>query len=180
MSDSKRTEYIRFCVMLSALAGACLMAACRSRSAPPAPTVSSDTWAVVDGRAITRLDVDKTYRRTRDTSQTPSDEEALIAKLGVLDDLILQDILFAKARELKLEVPANELDAAFADARKNISDEAFQQELTKRKVTPDDMREGLGHDLLEQKILAQEVGSKVAITDQEIGDFFSANRAQRS
>ena len=44
-----------------------------------------------------RNDVDKAYRRTRDTSQTLSDEETLTAKLTLLNDLIVQDILLAKA-----------------------------------------------------------------------------------
>ena len=72
--------------------------ACRSKSqSPAAPPVTSDTWAVVDGRQITRDDVDKAYRRMRDTTQTLSDEEVLAAKLTLLNDLIVQNILLAKA-----------------------------------------------------------------------------------
>jgi parvulin-like peptidyl-prolyl isomerase len=107
-----------------------------------------------------------------------SDEEALAVKLSLLNDLILQDILIAKARERKIEVPASELDNAYAEAKKNISDEAFQQELTKRGLTPADMREGLRRELLTQKVIDQEVGTKVAVTSQEVSDFFLANRSQ--
>jgi parvulin-like peptidyl-prolyl isomerase len=133
---------------------------------------------VVDGREITRDDVEKAYRRIRDASQAVSDEEAYTAKLSLLNDLILQDLLLAKARELKLDVTTAELDTAFAEAKKNISDEAFQQELTKRGVTAADMREGLRRELLTQKVIDQEVGSKITITAQEVSDFFLANRAQ--
>ena len=59
--------------------------------------VPADTWAVVDGQAITREDVDKAYRRARDASQTLSEEETLTAKLSLLNDLIVQEILLAKA-----------------------------------------------------------------------------------
>ncbi|RPH56761.1 MAG: hypothetical protein EHM89_14940, partial [Acidobacteria bacterium] len=111
-------------VVLSALVAASFAAACRSTPAPPATTVSPDTWAVVDGREITRDAVEKAYRRARNTSQTLSDEEVLMAKLSLLNDLILQDILLAKAGELKVEVPAGDLDTAYAEARKNIPDEA--------------------------------------------------------
>ena len=105
-------------------------------------------------------------------------EDALTAKLSLLDELIIQDILLAKARALKIELPVSELETAYSEAKKNISDEAFQQELTRRKVTADDMREGLRRELLAQKVIEQEVGSKVAVTDQEVSDFFNANRAQ--
>ena len=162
-----------------ALAAVCLTASCRP--APPAPAaakVSENAWAVVDGREITRDDVEKAYRRTRDTAQALSDEEMLTAKLGLLNDLILQDILIAKARELKVEVAAAELDKAFGDAKSNIPEEAFQQEVTKRGITADDMREGLRRELLSQKVIDQQVASKVNVTDQEVSDFFLANRAQ--
>jgi peptidyl-prolyl cis-trans isomerase SurA len=140
-------------------------------------TVTADTWAVVDGKTITREEVDKAYRRTRNVSQTPSEEEILTAKLSLLNDLIVQEILLAKARALKLEVAQSALDAAYATA-KNNADDAFQQELTRRSLTPADMQEGLRRELLAQKLIEQEVGSKIAVTDREVGDFFNANRAQ--
>jgi peptidyl-prolyl cis-trans isomerase SurA len=163
-------------IVLSALAVAYLGAACRSTPPPPAP-VSPDTWAVVNGRPITRNDVDKAFHRIGDSSETLSDEEGLTAKLGVLEDLIVQDILLAKAAELKVELAAGEVDKAFAEAKANIAEEAFQQELTRRSLTADDMREGLRRELLARKVIEQEVGSKVAVTDQEVTDFFNANRA---
>jgi peptidyl-prolyl cis-trans isomerase SurA len=166
-------------LLLAVLPAATASSACRSSApATPAATVSADTWAVVDGRPITRDDVDRAYRRMQDSAETLSEEEAMTAKLNLLNDLILQDILLAKAGMLKLEVAQTELDAAYADAKKNITDEAFQQELTRRNVTAADMREGLRRQLLAQKVIDQEVGSKIAVTDKEVTDFFAANRAQ--
>jgi len=175
---ASRTAYSRPFVLLSALVAGCALAACRSTPATPEATVPPDTWAVVNGQAITREDVDKAYRRSQDTSQALSEEETLAAKLNLLNDLIVQEILLAQAQTLKLEVDPGELDAAYADAKKNIADDAFQQELTRRSLTPADMREGLRRELLTQKVIAQEVGSKIAVTDQQVTDFFNANRAQ--
>ena len=127
---------------------------------------------------ITREDVDRAYRRSQDESKPLSDEEALTAKLTLLNDLIVQQLLLAKAAALKLEIPQNELDTAYSNAKKNLSDDAFQQELNRRKLTAADMREGLRHELLTQKVLEQEVGSKITISDKEVTDFFTANRAQ--
>ena len=166
-------------IMTMALTAACFAAACRSTSAtPPAKTASADTWAVVDGREITRQDVERAFRRTRDVSQTLSSDEEMTAKLGLLDTLIVQEILIAKAGTLKLAVADSDLDTAYANARKNIAEDAFQQELTRRSLTAADMREGLRRELLTQKVIEQEVGSKIAVTDQEVTTFFNANRAQ--
>ena len=139
-----RTRGIIGAMGVLAVAGA--LAGCRSKSESPAP--SADTWAVVDGRAIMRDDVEKAFRRAEDPNQPRSNEEALTAKLSLLNEMIVQDILLAKARALKIEIPDSELDAAYADAKKNLSDEAYQQELAKRNLTAADMREGLRRELV--------------------------------
>jgi peptidyl-prolyl cis-trans isomerase SurA len=155
-----------------------LTGACRSAPAPSPAPVSADTWAVVDSREITRNDVEKAFARTGNATQTLSEEEALTAKLGVLDELVLEEILVSKARVLKLEVPDSEVDTAFAEARKNIPEEAFQQELTRRNMTTAEMRDGLRRALLAQKLIEREVKSKIVVADQQVSDFFNANRAQ--
>lgn len=166
-----------FLVVLSTLTVAVGAAACKSTTAPQ-PAASPDTWAVVNAHAISRQEVEKAYRRQQDPAQTLSEEDALSAKLNILNDLVTQEILVAKAGQLKLDVPVADIDAAYAEAKKGIPDEAFQQEMTRRSITPADVRDSLRLELLARKVLAQEVGTKVAVTDQEIGDFFNANRAQ--
>lgn len=156
------------------------VAACQSQpAAPPAPPpVSEDVWAVVDGREIRREEVEKAYRRTVQPNQPISDDEALNAKLNLLDQVILEDIMLARARELKIELPESEIDAAFNEGKKNIPDAAFNQELAARNLTPGDMREGLRRDLTARKVIEQEVASKVTVTDKDVNDFFQANKAQ--
>jgi peptidyl-prolyl cis-trans isomerase SurA len=161
-------------LLLIALIG--LASACQSK--PAAPVVSADAWAVVNGREITRDDVEKAYRRNLQAQPPSSEEETLAAKLEVLDQLIVQDLLLAKARELKIELPDTELDAAYVEARKDIPDETFKQELARRNLTVADMREGLRRDMQVQKLFEREVGSKVVVSDQDVAAFFEANRAQ--
>ena len=177
MVDSK----LHLLVVAVVLAATCLFAAaCKPSSPSPAaaPAISADAWAVVDGHEITSADVDKAYRRVPDASQTLSDEETLTAKLNLLDSLILQEILLAKARALNITVADKDVDAAYADAKKNITDEAFQAELKQRGLTPGDMREGIRRELLAQKVIDQEVSAKIAVSDKEVTDFFNANRSQ--
>ena len=138
--------------------------------------VTENTWAVVDGREITRDDIEKAFRRIGQTP--PSNEETLTAKLNLLNDYIVQDILLARARAAKIELPDTELDAAYAEAKKNITEEQFKEELTRRNLTAADMREGLRRELLVQKVIERDVVSKVAVTDQDVSEFFNANRAQ--
>ena len=163
-------------LLTGALAAVFLASACSST--PSAPAVTADTWAVVDGRPITKDATEKAFRRVRDPNETLSAEEAVAAKLSVLDDLILQDLLVAKAAALKIEVPAADLDTAFTNAKGNATPEQFTQELTRRNLTEADMRESLRRQLLAEKVLEQEVSKQVAIGDPDVAQFFEANRAQ--
>jgi peptidyl-prolyl cis-trans isomerase SurA len=165
-------------VVLPLAAAFCLAAACRSERSAPAETVTPDTWAVVDGRPIMREDVDIALRRAQGAAQSLSEEELNAARLGVLDEMIVENLLLDRARALKVEVPETEVDSAFAAAKQNLTDAAFQEELTRRRLTPGNVRDGLRRELLAQKVIEREVGSKVTVTDQEITDFFNANRSQ--
>jgi peptidyl-prolyl cis-trans isomerase SurA len=160
-------------LVFSALAGAC------NTTPPPPPPPSADAWAVVGGREIKQAEVDKAFRRNpQAAAQTLNEDELLTAKLGLLNEMIVQELLLAKARELKIELPDTELDKAFDDAKKNITPEQFELELKKRDLTPGDMKEGLRRDLLAQKVIEREVIAKVVVSDQEVTDFFNANKAQ--
>ena len=159
------------------LALATVAGACQSKPTAP-PVVSQDVWAVVDGREIRRGDIEKAYRRTAPPNAAISEDEATAAKLNVLDQLISEDILLARANELKIVLPESELDAAFNDQKKNISDDVFSQALAARNLTAADLREALRRDLLAQKVIEREVTSKVTVTDQDVNDFFQANKAQ--
>jgi peptidyl-prolyl cis-trans isomerase SurA len=165
-------------LLAGALAVSFLASACGSGKTASEPAVSADTWAVVDGRTITKDATEKAYRRTSDPNETLSTEEATAAKLSVLDDLIVQDLLVAKATALKVEVPATELDTAFTRARGSLNDEQFKQELTRRNLTEADVREGLRRQLLAEKVIEQEVSKQVAVGDADVTQFFEANRDQ--
>jgi len=165
----------RLLASLSALVLVGLAAGCGNK---PAAAVSADTWATVDGRSITRDDVDKMFRRSQDNAATLSPEEAMTAKLSILNEMILQDILLARASALKIDVPASEIDAVYTEGRKNLTDAAFEAELKKRNLTAADMREGVRRELVAKKLVDQEVVAKVTVTDQEVNDFFNANKAQ--
>src|SRR5687767_6071762 len=151
--------------------------ACRSNSsAPGMPAASPNVWATVGDRQISRDDVEKAFRREA-APQQPSEEEALAGKLQLLNEMIVQELLLAKARELKIEVADTEIDNAYNEAKKNITDDQFQKELASRSLTPADMRESMRRDMLANKVIEREVTSKVIVTEDDIKAFYEANKA---
>jgi len=164
--------------LLLALGVSIAVGACRSNTTPPgaAPAAPPNVWATVGDRQISRDEIDKAYRREA-PPQPWADEEALADKLALLNQVIVQELLLAKARELKIELSDTELDNAFAEAKKNITDDQFQKELASRNLTPADMRESLRRDLLANKVMEREVTAKIAVTDDDIKTFYETNRA---
>jgi peptidyl-prolyl cis-trans isomerase SurA len=159
----------------AAIVCASLTAACADRVPPPP---GPDVWAVVDGREIRKDDVERAYRRIAPLAPVPSADEALTAKLRILNDLIDQDILLGRAGALKVQPTDAEVEKAFGERKSNMPEEAFQRELAQRGLTADDMKRSLRRELTVQKLLEQEVGSKSVIDDEAIRQFYEQNRAQ--
>jgi peptidyl-prolyl cis-trans isomerase SurA len=158
---------------------ACLSLAGGCQSAGTSKDLSSDVWASVDGREIRRDDVEKAYRRELQPTPTPpSDDEVMAAKLSLVDAMITRNILIERARAMKIEVTAAEIDAAFAERKRALSEEAFQQELRQRNLTADDMKEGLRRELIANKVIEQDVVSKIGISDADIQDYYDKHRAE--
>ena len=162
------------------LAAAFLLAsaatACGRNSPPPSP----DVWAVVGGREITRADVEAAIRRLDQPPQATSAEEQFAVRLRVLEELINQEILLSQARAKNVDVTAADLDKAYNERRSNLSDEAFAQELARRQLSADAMKETLRRDLIAQKLLEQELGARTTPSDEDVRDYYEKNRARFS
>jgi peptidyl-prolyl cis-trans isomerase SurA len=168
---TRKTRHARW------LPGALLLtvaAACGRGSAAPS---SPDVWAVVGDREISRADVEAAYRRL-DQPPAASDEELLAIRFRILEELINQELLLIRARAKNVDVTAEDVDKAYNERKSNLSDEAFGQELARRQLTVDSMKDALRRDLVGQKLLEQELGAKMTPTDEDVRGFFEKNRAK--
>jgi len=158
------------------------MGACGRPAQTPAATAAApgpNVWATVDGREIMRDDVDKAYRNNLNPQgPVPSDEEAVNLKLNIIDELITQDLLQARARAAGLEPAEAEVEKALAERKGSMTDAAFSQELAQRGMTLDEVKRMVRRELAVQKVIDQEVVSKAKPTDQDITEYFEKNRSQ--
>jgi len=159
---------------LGILAALGVAPACKKQG-PPAP----DVWAVVNGEAVKRDEVEKYYRSrvTRET-QEPSQEEALSLKLNILDELINNEILLERAKKLSLEASDGEVEDKFTEFKSPYTEDEFQRQMKDRGFTVDDLKRDLRRQLSIQKLINKEVVAKVTITDQDVTDFYNQSRSQ--
>jgi peptidyl-prolyl cis-trans isomerase SurA len=138
-----------------------------------------DVWAVVNGKEVKREEVDKYYRtRVNPEGQEPSLEESLSQKLNVLDELINNEILLEKAKKLNLEASDGEVEDKFTELKSPYTEDEFQRRLKDQGMTVEDLKLELRRQLSIQKLLNREVVAKISITDQDVTDFYNANKAQ--
>jgi peptidyl-prolyl cis-trans isomerase SurA len=163
-------------ILSLALAVVCCSAisSCRKQEAP-----GPDTWAVVNGTSVTRSDVEKYYRsRLNPEGQAPSQDEGLSLKLSILDELINNEILLERAAHLNLTATDAEVEEKFTESKAPYTEEEFQKKLKGNGLTADDLKRDLRRQLSIQKLLNREVVAKIAITDQDVNDFYRKNQQQ--
>src|SRR5438034_861226 len=161
--------WLPLAAMVFAIAAGC------NRQAQHAP----DVWAVVNGKEIKREEIDKYYRtRVNPEGQQPSQEEVLSLKLNVLDELINNEILLERAKKLNLEASDGEVEDKFTEMKSPYTEEEFQRQLKDRGLSVDDLKKGLKRQLSTEKLMNREVVAKISITDQDVTDFYNANKAQ--
>jgi peptidyl-prolyl cis-trans isomerase SurA len=165
----RAVAWLPFAAMAIVLAAGC------NKQAQHAP----DVWAAVNGKEIKREEVDKYYRtRVNPEGQEPSQEESLSQKLNVLDELINNEILLEKAKKLNLEASDGEVEDKFTELKSPYTEDEFQRRLKDQSMTVEDLKLELRRQLSIQKLLNHEVVAKISITDQDISDFYDANKAQ--
>jgi peptidyl-prolyl cis-trans isomerase SurA len=152
---------------------------CKHDAAP-----SPDTWAIVNGQPITRDQVQKYYRSRLNAQaqqgqpSSPSQDEALSLTISIVDELINDELMLQRAKQLGVDAKDGEVEDKFTEVKSPFNEDQFQQQLKDRGVTVDDLKQDIRRQITLDKIMTREVSSKVTITDQDVADFYNENRAQ--
>jgi peptidyl-prolyl cis-trans isomerase SurA len=154
--------------VLAALSG------CQKQTQP-----AEGVWASVNGKDVTRAEVDKYYRtQLNPDAPEPSQDEALSLKLNILDELVNNQILLQRAKKMGLEAADGEVEDKFTEFKSPYTEDEFQRQLKARGYTVDDLRGDIRQQLSIQKVINREVVAKITVTDQDVQDFYNQNRAQ--
>ena len=133
--------------------------------------------ARVNGKDIPRADVDKYYQaRVFDLEQKPTGDAMNILKLELLNDLITGELMSQKAEQLDLQPTDAEIDAEVQILRGGAPEEQFQNSMQERGLTEADLRRDIARNLLTQKIVENQLGSKSQIVEAEIEGFYEENK----
>ncbi len=139
----------------------------------------SDVMAKVNGRKITRSEVDKYYQnQTTGSSQPLSPEQVSSFKLSILRNLVDNELMMQRAEKLGLLASDEEVDTKLNEIKAPFTQEEFKKRLDERHISEADFKSDLRRQLTIDKVLNKEVTSKISISDQDITNYFNQNKAE--
>ncbi len=159
---------------VSLLAAAVACAALFSCKKTPPTNVA----AQVNTRAITYAELDKAYQ-----SQYPqqpegsSEDQVMMQKLDLLSSLINSELLMERAEKLGLTATDADVETEFNKMKAPYTKEEFDRQLAARKMSVEDLKSQLRHDLTIQKLINKEITSHITITDADVANFYNSNKA---
>ena len=138
-----------------------------------------DVLATVNGQKILRSEVDKYFNnQTADAPQKPTGEQAVSLRLGILDQLIQEQILMQRAQKLNLVASDDEVESKVTEIKAPYTQEEFEKRLKDRSITQQDLKDEIRRNLTIQKLMNKEVSSKINITDADIRSYYQAHKAE--
>jgi peptidyl-prolyl cis-trans isomerase SurA len=162
-------------VIIILFGGALLAAvsACHHQSSP-------DVVATVNGKDIQRSELEKYYTAASlsNGAQKPSPEQADIARLNILKQMIEEEILWQRAAKLNLAASDEDVNAKLTEMKAPYTQEEFDKQLQARNITLDDLRRDLRRNLTKTKLLNKEIESKINITDAQISAYYAAHKSE--
>jgi peptidyl-prolyl cis-trans isomerase C len=143
----------------------------------PVPAQLPDVVARVNGEAVTKSDFDRAVQNleARAGGPIPAEQRDQVLR-GVLDQIVGSTVLLQESRARNVAIPDSDVDARITQIRSQFpSEEAFTQMLAQRKLTLDQVKSDVRRDLTISKLIDAEIGSKIAVTPEQVNDFYAKN-----
>jgi peptidyl-prolyl cis-trans isomerase SurA len=160
----------RILVVFAAALAALTQVSC---SHAPNPNVAAD----VNGHAITYAELEKIFQQTQQPDERSNEDQIQSAKLELLNTMITSEIIKQRAERLGLTAVDADVDAEFNKMKAPYTKEQFEARLVEKKMTADDLKTQIRHDLTINKLINKEITSHVSITDADVAAAFAANKA---
>jgi len=136
--------------------------------------------AVVNEEVITSFELDKEYQLMQKEQEKLPPSEKMGLRSAALNRLVDKKLIDQKVRELDIKVMDEEVKLAIDDVKKqnNMTQEALVQALAGQGLTFEQYRTQLKEQLERLRLMSQEVRSKIQVGEQEIREYYEANRAK--
>jgi FKBP-type peptidyl-prolyl cis-trans isomerase (trigger factor) len=129
----------------------------------------------VGARTITVADFNKAFEIAKNAYPNNRIQQPDVnreVRLRLIQQLTEEMILLERAEELGITITDSQVEEALKDIKKDYPDNVFQETLLEYAIPYQSWREGLKTRLLMEKVIAQELGDKIDITQDDISTYY--------
>ncbi len=141
--------------------------------------------AVVNDTLITQSDLNSTFEpiRKRIAAQTSGEERASALKKaqeGMLNRMIDDILIEQEAARLGIKIPDEDVTGAIENilAQKNLTMNDFEKILEKEGMSLEGYKKEVKTQMIRSKVVRRELRTAIAVTDEEIGEYYIKHRAE--
>ncbi len=150
----------------------------------PSDTVVEEIVARVNNNIITRADMRKAREQLyaeahQQTDQVAAEQDAKEHEKDLLRDLIDQQLLLEKAQELGITADT-ELVKRLDELRKQMhadSMDDLEKAAQAQGISFEDFKQNMKNNILTQRVIGQEVGGHITVTNQEIQQYYDQHKS---
>ena len=129
----------------------------------------------VGSRTITVADFNKAFEIAKNAysqNRIQQPDIAREARLRLIQQMTEEMILLQRAEELGITVTDSQVEKALKDIKKDYPDNVFQETLLEYAVPYQSFTEGLKTRLIMEKVITQELGDKIIVTNDDISKYY--------
>ena len=136
--------------------------------------------AVVNGAVVNQAEFDtemnRVLERLQRTGRFPNDLERSQIRKQVLEKLIARELLYQESQKKGIKVDQKEIDEQLTALKGRFPSEAeFKNGLSKMNLTEAALRSQLERDLAIRKLLDDQIGEKVAVSEKETRAYYDSH-----
>lgn len=166
----------RFLLFGAAIVAMAAPLGCRKNSQKESQLTGNETVLKVGGRVITLREFFEDYDRAKLERGITGDPQAAAAlKDALVSETIKRELILKRARETGITVQAEEVAAEIGRIRAHYPGDSFREMLAEQYVAYDEWIERQKVRLLVEKVLDQELQSKISVSEDEAREWFAAH-----
>lgn len=165
-------HYLLACALVSALGAV----SCRKNSQKESGLSGEEVVLRIGDRTITLREFFEDFDRAKLERGITGDPQAANAlKSTLVSETIKRELILRRAREKGITVAAEEVAAEIGRIRAHYPGDSFREMLAEQYVAYDEWIERQKVRLLVEKVIDQELESKIQVTDEEVKAYFAAH-----
>jgi len=181
VNPSLRLNLPRIASLMGAVVVMILTAGCPGKPQTPDGVKGSASIARVNGEKIKVEDVRKRLEKLKKKYRVEKNavldaNSMLFLRSNALNEVIQNTLYRQEMEKNGISLDPDELEQALHEVKNGYTEEAFQKYLEVEDLSPEEWENGLKNNLLLKKLFDKMVSSKIAVSEEEIKQYFDENK----